>query len=724
MEKYFTNRKYLNMKRKIYLFGCLLAASFAFGQDAHNHPSCGSNEHYQEQIQQDPSILQRQAEFEAQYQEYLPVFQARQNKGPQKFIIPMVFHVFHTGGSENISRAQILDQIDSMNRAYNSVKFEKVRSIFWGVGADCEVEFRLATLDPDGNCTDGVVRIYDPETENATDNIKLKSAWPTDRYFNVWVVKDINRTTQSLGTVLGYAQFPWIGGSQTDGVVIRHDNVGSIGTGANPSVGIPQHGSTMIHEAGHWLGLFHTFQDSCFGGDQVDDTPPAEAANFGCKNNGFNSCSNDNPDLPDMVENYMDYSDGPCMGIFTIGQKARVHASLLNWRKKLWAPSNLVATGTADPYNSTVSCAPKAYFHAVVTSVCQSGTINFVNGTHNTSGAITYQWIFEGADPATSTSATANGIKYDNPGVYDVTLIATNANGTDTFTRKAYIEVLPTTGQFGAGFMEGFEFETFPVNGWKTYSTSSVVFARVSTGEGSIGGAYAAYVRNSAIEDGAKFYLESPGVDLSMLSNPVFSFYYAASQRRVGTSNTTDAFVVQSSTDCGKNWTQRLFVTAATLPTTGTAPFQSVNFSPAGPHHWKKVDVDLSAIPSTQRNNVKIRFEYRSSGGHNFFVDNINIGFSTGIADYSNENSFSVYPNPSAGNTNIRVNMPEGQNVKLEVLDMYGRTVEVLNDAAGNGGEQEFVFQPSSNLSNGMYVIRLTVNGQSFTRKLMLIQNQ
>src|SRR5690606_33980357 len=109
----------------------------------------------------------------------------------------------HMGGPENISNAQILDQIDSLNRAFNSVKFERVREMFYGVAADCEIEFRLATIDPKGNCTDGIVRVYSLETENATDNIKSISAWPTDRYFNIWVVKDINRATQSLGTVLG-----------------------------------------------------------------------------------------------------------------------------------------------------------------------------------------------------------------------------------------------------------------------------------------------------------------------------------------------------------------------------------------------------------------------------------------------------------------------------------------------------------------------------------------
>ncbi|MBI1221424.1 MAG: T9SS type A sorting domain-containing protein [Bacteroidetes bacterium] len=719
MEKYFTNRKYHSMKRKVYLLGCLLTASLAFGQDSQNQPKCGSDAYYQELIKNDPTILQRAAEFEVEYQEYLPVFKAEQHKAPQKFIIPVVFHVYHTGGSENISRAQILNQLDTMNRAYNGIKFEKVRRMFWGIGADCEIEFRLATIDPEGNCTDGIVRVYNPETENATDHIKYKSAWPTDKYFNVWVVKNINISYEGGGTVLGYAQFPWVGGAQTDGVVMRHDYIGSIGT----ATGNGNDGSTLVHECGHWLGLLHTFQDSCLGGDQVDDTPPVEAPNFGC-HIGINSCHNDDPDLPDMIENYMDYTNGNCMGLFTIGQKARMFGSLLNWRKRLWQPSNLVATGTADPYVATRACAPQASFYATTTSVCESGCIQFTNNTYNAvTNGISYQWEFEGGTPATSTDKTPTvTVCYNTPGWYKAKLIAYNNNGSDTFVIEKYIQVINKNSDYGAGLTEGFEFETFPVNDWTTYSTSSVNFERIATGEGSIGGTHACYIYNTGIENGAKFYLESPSVNLSAVSNPVLSFYYAGTQRRVGVNTTADAFEVQASTDCGRTWKRIGIVPAGSLSTTGGAPMISVNFIPSGASQWKKVDMPITGLSSYE--NVKVRFRYSSNGGHNFFVDNINIGFSTGLADFTQENNFTVYPNPSAGTTNIRVNMPQGQNVTLEVLDMYGRTVKVLHNGVSASGDREFQFIPESNLSNGIYFVRLSANGQSYTRKLMLIQQQ
>jgi hypothetical protein len=116
------------------------------------------------------------------------------------------------------------------------------RSIFDSVAADMNIEFRLARLDPNGNCTNGIVRVYSRMTENADNSIKTLSVWNTDAYLNVWVVKNIKGNING-GAILGYAQFPWSGASPTDGVIIRHDYVGSIGTSNTAHAG-----RAAIHE--------------------------------------------------------------------------------------------------------------------------------------------------------------------------------------------------------------------------------------------------------------------------------------------------------------------------------------------------------------------------------------------------------------------------------------------------------------------------------------------
>jgi hypothetical protein len=728
--KHIISSKYLNMKRKLYLFALIFSASVANAQ--HDHNRCLTDIIYQQQLKDDPSALQRAAEFERQYQEEVQKYATTQRKSEQKLIVPVVFHIFHNNGVENISKAQIQNQIDSMNMRFNDVELFRLRPIFWGVAATCEIEFRLASIDPWGNCTDGIVRIYDPETENGTNNIKYKSAWPTDKYLNIWVVREINSTTSSLGTTLGYAQFPWFGVAATDGIVIRDDNVGSIGTGANPRVGVQQWGRTLIHEAGHWLGLYHPFQDSCSGGDFVEDTPPVASANFGC-NYSRNSCPQD--DLPDMIENYMDYADGPCMSVFTIQQKIRMHTSLKNWRPKLISNSNLVATGTADPYTPG-NCGPVASFYSLNRDVCPDGTVSFINDTYNTEAAgVSYLWEFPGGTPATAATLTPPAIKYTEPGLHDVRLITSKTVGgtvyTDTLIREEYVRVFNSTGEYGAGYTEGFEHSVFPVNGWSTRSTSAQNFKRRGIEAGSIEGNFALYVENTPGEVGASFFLESPSFDISMVSDPYISFYYAFAQRRQGTSGTADGLIVSASSDCGKTWRPLYTSQPATFPTNGTiggaSPYVTVSFIPSGPEQWKSINAAITGtiIPAAQRNNVRFRFEFRSRGGNNFYIDQINIGFPANIKEhFSSEANFNVYPNPSSGNAKVELNLIRESEVRIDVLDMFGRQVSVLADKSLTEGSHSFDFSSEGkNLSNGMYIVRMTVDGDTYSRKLLITGN-
>ncbi len=725
MNTTYTNRKYLNMKRKLYLAALLLTGSVVSAQ-THDHTKCTADEHYQQQIQNDPEILQRSMQFEQQVEQMKVLLANKQLKNGQKFIIPVVYHIFHAGGPENISKAQIQDQMDTLNRLFNTVFMDRVRPVFHGDLANCEIEFRLASKDPNGNCTDGIVRIYDPETENGSNNLKFKSAWPTDQYLNIWVVKEINSASASLGTTLGYAQFPWAGSAQTDGIVVRHDNVGSIGT-ATTGLGVGQWGRTLVHEAGHWLGLYHPFQDSCFGGDGVDDTPPVVSPSFGCDLNR-NSCTNDFPDRPDMIENYMDYADGRCMWAFTIGQKLRMQTTLQNWRPKLWSNSNLVATGVADPY-AEGNCGPKANFYAINTSVCEGASVSFTNDTYNSNpGGISYTWEFPGGNPSTSTNPNPPAISYAESGKYLVRLIAkktiSGVEYVDTLDRTAYVTVYDSKALFGAGLAENFEFPNFPVNGWTISSTTNVNFRRINTGEGSLEGSFAVQVPNSEIQDGAVFYLETPTLDMSVIPNPMVSFYYAFAQRRKQNGSTSfDALSVSSSVNCGQTWSSRWNSAGSQLSTVGGVPFVSVNFAPSGLDQWKKVEVSLSAIPASQRSNIRLRFEFRSRGGHNLYIDQINLGFSSSIAEHlSSESNFTVFPNPASTQATVKLNMPSQEQVDVEVYDLMGKKVATLYNGTLASGETELNLN-GSGLSSGMYIVKVSAGGSSSTRKVMLTGN-
>ncbi|MCB0562280.1 MAG: hypothetical protein KDD09_25175, partial [Phaeodactylibacter sp.] len=258
---------------------------------------------------------------------------ARFAQQPQRAVngvitIPVVFHIVYDNPSENITDAQVLSQITVLNEDFrrNNADAANTPSDFLSVAADVEIEFCLATVDPNGIATNGITRTATATaTPYATrDNVKFtslggKDAWPTGDYLNIWVC-------ELGGGTLGYAQFPG-GPAATDGVVIDYRYVGS-GPPATPPYNL---GRTATHEVGHWLNMIHIWGDGdCSVDDLVSDTPLAAAPNYNgspCTYDGaLNSCDEGAGDLPDMFQNYMDYSDDACMNLFTQGQTTRMRA--------------------------------------------------------------------------------------------------------------------------------------------------------------------------------------------------------------------------------------------------------------------------------------------------------------------------------------------------------------------------------------------------------------
>ncbi|OYU94195.1 MAG: hypothetical protein CFE21_17345 [Bacteroidetes bacterium B1(2017)] len=305
---------------------------------------CATDEVYVESLKNHPEL--KLQEDLANNMARLPILQ----KAITTKYIPVVFHVIHKYGFENISQTQINDAIRVLNEDFRKIAGTNGGSSTDPLATDMQIEFRLAQFDPNGFPTNGVNRIYNLGTDNARDAQKALSYWDARKYFNVWVVNSIQNTTGDPGTILGYAQFPFQLNSQTstDGIMALYSQCGAI-----EAAEIAQAGRTLTHEGGHWIGLYHTFQGGCVGGtssncasqgDQVCDTPPVAAANYGCVSNK-NSCTNDVPDMPDQIKNYMDYSDGTCMNMYTNGQKTRADQILTNYRANIFSATNISAAG-------------------------------------------------------------------------------------------------------------------------------------------------------------------------------------------------------------------------------------------------------------------------------------------------------------------------------------------------------------------------------------------
>lgn len=373
-----------------------LVTFFTLQSTAQTIHKCATDEMWAESVKQNPELIKQREAADAIAQQNNTLVQG---KSAQIRYIPVVFHIIHKNGFENISQAQIMDQIRILNEDFRKKPGTNGGKSTNALAADMEIEFRLAQYDPWGNKSDGINRIYNPNfTDNANNGVKGLAYWDSEKYLNIWVVNTIAAIGGVSGTVLGYAQFPWDRQSKptTDGIVIRADQVGTVGTGRQD-----QAGRTLTHEVGHWIGLYHTFQGGCFGqGDGVADTPPVAAASSGC-NKGQNSCSSDVPNLPDQIENYMDYSDGTCMELFTTGQKSRVHSILNQYRTFLYNNNPTYAgfdgNGNYLPVAASIYTAPITFTFDGADPAAGLGFRyqNLHNNVNNTANP--YGWAYNGS---------------------------------------------------------------------------------------------------------------------------------------------------------------------------------------------------------------------------------------------------------------------------------------------------------------------------------------
>jgi hypothetical protein len=293
---------------------------------------CASMQEFERMLEEHPTFRDNQRRAE----DYTAraVASGEANRVARKAVtIPIVVHVVWKKPSENIDKAQIQSQIDAINADYQATNpdISNVPLPWQGLVANPKIRFKLATRDPDGKGTDGIVRVKtDRKHFKAGDDVKRageggSTAWPCDDYLNLWVCT-------LAGGLLGYAQFPG-GPKATDGVVILNTAFGTQGTAAAPF----DKGRSMTHEVGHWLNLRHIWGDTldCSGGDKVPDTPNCTGPNFGKPTFPKASCSN-GPN-GDMFMNYMDYVDDDAMFMFTAGQVARMSACLAGPRKSFVA---------------------------------------------------------------------------------------------------------------------------------------------------------------------------------------------------------------------------------------------------------------------------------------------------------------------------------------------------------------------------------------------------
>ncbi len=300
---------------------------------------------------------------------------ARQAQVTGVLQIPVVVHIVHTGEAvgvgNNISDAQVQSAITALNDMYR----RKPGTNGYGGGVDMEIEFQLATKDPNCNPTTGIVRVNGSTVPNyATSGVKANSVgadevtvknlsrWPTSDYYNIWVVTEIEGNDGGSG-IQGYAYFP-NAPAYLDGTIILNSAFGTTGT----VKWYTNRGQTLAHELGHAFNLYHTFEgddngstcppevDGCGTGqgDCIADTEPHKRSASNCPVGTVNSCTNTT--IGSVYKNYMDYSSQNCSNEFTALQKAWVRSAIENLRPGL-LNSNALNSATAS-LPASAQCSP------------------------------------------------------------------------------------------------------------------------------------------------------------------------------------------------------------------------------------------------------------------------------------------------------------------------------------------------------------------------------
>ncbi|MFH1319070.1 MAG: M43 family zinc metalloprotease [Bacteroidota bacterium] len=765
---------------------CVFGIFFYIKSIAQNIKRCGTTEMTQKLIDENPHLLPEILKTRQELEEHTQNFISNKNLNSAStiYVIPVIFHIIHNNGNENIPDARVFEAMKILNDDFGkwNSDTDEVVSPFNSIIGNANIEFRLARIDPWGNPTNGIQRIVSTETYVGDSDSKL-SPWPRSKYLNIWVCA-------AAGGAAAYALLPADAQNSAakDGIMIMASHVGN-------------DDRTLTHETGHWINLLHPWgwsndpglASNCSMDDGVSDTPNTIGVDdWSCDTNQVTCTSLDN------VQNFMDYSI--CERMFTEGQVSRMRACLnssIAQRNNLWTAYNLTVTGVD---NSAIT------FSADITHICTGLPVNFIDRSYN---AITsWEWSFPGGTPSASTMKYP-AVTYDLPGIYDVSLTVTNDDGSYSETKSSYISVTaPLSMPYSEAFSTGLDWAI--VNGDYGNTWEYTSFASYSGSGGSL--KMNNYSGNMVYEKDEGI---SPPIDLSVMESAQITFKVAYAQK---SATTNDVLKLWVSPDCGNIWTTIWVKAGSNLA--GPNGIQATAFIPADTSDWQEFS---NNIPIYLTQDFRFKFEFICYEGNNLYIDNITINgvfntipmlispqnYSTGqtvnvtldwntvagadFYQYEADTAFSfsspvlksnivtlteyqvtglednaiyfwrvrsitgqdtsdwssiwrftivpaveidndlssnlnlmIYPNPVKDFLVISFNLDKpAQHVSIKIYDVLGREVLSVSDPENqvlDAGNQRFIlnFQDED---PGIYLIRLLINDQVFTNKF-IISNQ
>lgn len=590
--------------------------------------------------------------------------------------LPVVFHIV-LPNPYSISQAVVQSQIDALNTDFSGLNADSLNIPvgYIPLRGHSQIRFVLAKRTPSGALTNGVERIVSSTTgnpDNVVDSIKRAAlggadAWDPRSYINIWV----GNIADDAGT-LGYTQIPGSGVPADDGIFCNAEGFGV----SICNFSVYNKGRTIVHEMGHYFGLFHIWGDdenssnTCSGDDfraltnegstytlplslynpngqgntasDIGDTPNQAIATTDCSTGIHHDACNSTVNGI-IYEDYMDYTQDDCYSMFTKKQVARMEYVLDTYRTTLetslggTAPAGAPTRDAAPIYSvnpggmETSECL-SVYHPSTLT--CAGNITPMVlieNKGLNTITSLTVGYRLNGGAAVTMNinpnllSGANQQVQFPSiavpTGNYTFKFFTANLNGSGTdqvSSNDTLSATLSVPNPVALPVSQGFESGVFPPTGWTIYNPDNNNTWQLTTpGKNS---AHSIFINNYDNSNSNQTDdIRTPKINLTNADPVIIQFDLAHKNYPDAAYN--DTLQVLVSNDCGATFTPFFNKAGAALATAGSS--SDGYFTPAaGDWQTQKVVVDGSILTS---GNIVIAFRNISNFGNNIFIDNINI---------------------------------------------------------------------------------------------------
>jgi hypothetical protein len=731
------------------IFVLLVTRLFSFAQLS----PCYTDEHYRELLKTYPQLVEYEEQFNEQMGRLAGARTTAAAPDTAIYDVPVVVHVIHDYGNENVPDNTVYEAAAYWAIVYMKQNPDTANVIppFIPYIGNPRIRLHLATIDPNGKPTKGVVRHMSYLTANADDQAKFDD-WPHNKYINIWL---IGRFGAGMTGAAAYAYTP-----STGAVIPFYDGIICLASYTNYAKVIP-------HELGHVLNLEHPWGSTnspevACGDDNVDDTPPTKGHSpVGCVPSalydttcatgylkhytdigGADSVAN----YPDTVnaQNIMDYTY--CQDMFTKGQCVRMRTALTSstaGRNNLYSPANLAATGALAPMpdlppvadfivNKASSGSPFTDSRTYFMTFNNAASFSFRNASWNDTIS-SVSWAFSnGATNPTSSGTSTVLNQFSTPGWVTVTLVANSNAGSDTLVNTHAVYAADTTPVGGPGYIQEFEDE-MGIGNWPMFNYYNNPFRWKYYPSAGLGGSgcigYHSFdttcttsqprITGTAVGDHDDIFTPA----FSLLNGPdslYLDFFTAGASTTKGLSGVThvgDSMEVDVSTTGGAIWNRLVTYKGADLSNNGNL---NVDFVPGSSSSWKPRTISIPAVYRSGNTFFRLRY-WPGNTGDNVFVDKLSIsGWPAGVKEaLASSQSFNIFPNPSSNGCTLAFRAGADGKVSYCITDIAGKVLSQQTKQYTPGSVQQEFISKEVTPAAGMYLVTLTIDGMKITQKFV-----